>query len=62
MDIIKKSNPIKINKNNQYNYADEFNLKTICFDPTKFSPPNDFLIKLNLRIENYNSLRSRFSE
>lgn len=61
MDITKKSNPIKIN-NIQSNCVEEIDLKTNCFDPTKFSPPNDFLIKLNLRIENYNSLRSRFSE
>lgn len=65
MDTTKKSNPIQINKNIQgvnYNYDDEFNLKTNCFDPSKFSPPNDFLIKLNLRMEYYNNFKRRFSE
>lgn len=63
MDENKKSNPIKINQNisAKYDY-DELNLKTNCFDPSKFSPPNEFLIKLNLRIEHYNNLIRRFSE
>lgn len=58
MDTIEKSKPIKINvKQNN-----EFDLKANCFDPTKFSPPNNFLMKLNLRIDSYNNLRSRLSE
>jgi|LakMenE29Apr09ns_1017244.scaffolds.fasta_scaffold01811_3 hypothetical protein len=66
MNTPEKSKPIKINNKNQkietkYN-KDEFNLKTNCFDPSKFSPPNDFIIKLNLRINHYSNLRSRLSE
>ena len=30
-----------------------FELKQNCFDPTKFSPPNDFMIKLYARLNNY---------
>jgi hypothetical protein len=69
MNTPEKSKPIKINNKNQKletkyynNNNNEFNLKTNCFDPSKFSPPNDFIIKLNLRIDHYNNLRSRFSE
>lgn len=69
MIAVKKSKPIKINnmensteENINSKYYNEFHLKTNCFDPSKFSPPNDFLIKLNLRMDSYNNLRSRFSE
>jgi hypothetical protein len=30
-----------------------FDLKQNCFDPTKFSPPNQFMIKLYMRMNNY---------
>ena len=33
----------------------EYSLKQNFFDPTKNSPPNDFLLKLNMRLSVYNS-------
>jgi len=33
----------------------EYSLKQNFFDPTKSSPPNDFLLKLNMRLSVYNS-------
>ena len=33
----------------------EYSLKQSFFDPTKSSPPNNFLIKLQMRISKYNS-------
>lgn len=30
-----------------------FDLKQNWFDPTKFSPPNEFMIKLHMRMNNY---------
>ncbi len=70
MSTVEKSNPIKINnkiigkklQTINIEYYDNFNLMTSCFDPSKFSPPNDFIIKLNMRMNNYNNLRSRLSE
>jgi len=34
----------------------EYSLKQSFFDPSKSSPPNDFLIKLQLRLSKYNSI------
>jgi hypothetical protein len=69
MTTIEKTKPIKINKilkndvqNINKTYLNEFDLKTNCFDPSKFSPPNEFMMKLNIRMEHYNNLRSRLSE
>lgn len=69
MATIEKSKPIKINKiiendvqNLNIKYFNEFNLKTNCFDPSKFSPPNEFIMKLNMRMEYYNNFKSRVSE
>ena len=33
----------------------EYSLKQSFFDPTKSSPPNNFLIKLQMRLSKYNS-------
>jgi len=33
--------------------SNHFDLKQNCFDPTKFSPPNEFMIKLYMRMNNY---------
>ncbi len=33
----------------------EYSLKQNVFDPTKSSPPNDFMIKLKLRMSIYNN-------
>ena len=65
MDVCEKSKPIKINNTTEtkkIKYGNEFDLNTSCFDPSKFSPPNEFIMKLNLRMNHYNNLRIRFSE
>jgi hypothetical protein len=36
----------------------EYSLKENFFDPTKSSPPNDFIIKLNSRIHRYSSFQT----
>ena len=35
----------------------EYSLKQNFFDPSKSSPPNDFMIKLQKRMSAYNTLR-----
>ena len=68
MATIEKTKPIKINKiikndvQNINKCFDDFDLKTNCFDPSKFSPPNEFIMKLNMRMECYNNFKSRLSE
>jgi len=44
--------------NNKINsgYFSEYSLKQNCFDPSKNSPPNDFMLKLKLRMSLYVSL------
>jgi hypothetical protein len=34
----------------------EYSLKQSFFDPSKSSPPNDFLIKLKMRLNKYNAI------
>jgi len=34
----------------------EYSLKQSFFDPSKSSPPNDFLIKLKIRLSKYNTI------
>ena len=34
----------------------EYSLKQHFFDPSKSSPPNEFMIKLQMRMSNYNSV------
>jgi hypothetical protein len=34
----------------------EYSLKQSFFDPSKSSPPNDFLIKLKIRLNKYNAI------
>lgn len=64
MATIEKTKPIKITENDVQNikYFNDFELKTNCFDPSKFSPPNEFIMKLNMRMEYYNNFKSRLSE
>jgi len=38
------------------NRQDEYSLKQNFFDPSKSSPPNEFMIKLYLRMSQYTSL------
>jgi hypothetical protein len=33
----------------------EYSLKQNFFDPSKSSPPNEFMLKLQMRMSNYNS-------
>ena len=56
-NIHKKSNNIAIpifNKNNSY-INNEYSLKQGIFDPSQSSPPNEFMIKLKMRMSSYNS-------
>ena len=53
--------PIKKSPSSEFNIEDkdkEYSLKQNIFDPTNFSPPNEFLLKLNMRIQMYNSTTS----
>jgi hypothetical protein len=46
--------PIKIDKNAFYE-KNQYSVKQNLFDPTKNSPPNDFMIKLYSRMMHYES-------
>jgi hypothetical protein len=53
-----RATPIYIKKNQhtlmKEIYNDEYSLKQNFFDPTKKSPPNEFMIKLLMRMNIYN--------
>ena len=56
--IRERSQPIPINKNLSTTMevnspTSEYSLKQNFFDPTKSSPPNEFMIKLRLRMNKY---------
>lgn len=56
--INERSIPIPINKKTSTTMKTnltkrEYSLKQNSFDPTKSSPPNDFMIKLHMRIHKY---------
>jgi len=58
--IHERSNIIPIKKNlsttpNELRPKGECSLKQHFFDPSKSSPPNDFMIKLHMRMSMYNS-------
>ena len=62
-NIIEKTKiiPIKKSPSTDFNIEDkdkEYSLKQNIFDPTNFSPPNNFLLKLNMRIQMYNNTTS----
>ena len=38
--------------------SNEYSLKQNFFDPSKSSPPNEFMLKLKLRMSHYNSFNS----
>ena len=40
---------------NKKNGAQNYNLHENLFDPTQSSPPNEFMLKLHMRMNNYNS-------
>lgn len=46
-----------INQKKELN-INEYSLKQKMFDPSKSSPPNDFMIKLKLRMTYYDSFNS----
>jgi hypothetical protein len=57
--IIERTNiiPIKQNlsiQNNDSRQISEYSLKQNVFDPSKSSPPNEFMIKLHMRMDMYN--------
>jgi hypothetical protein len=45
--------PIKQNLSTSMKDIGEYSLKKHFFDPTKNSPPNDFMIKLQMRMSVY---------
>jgi hypothetical protein len=50
-----RSEPIPIKQSNTTSMKEEseYSLKQNCFDPTKCSPPNEFMIKLRMRMKRY---------
>ena len=58
--IDERSSIIQIKKNlttpeNVNSPKGEYSLKQNFFDPSKSSPPNEFMLKLHMRISNYDS-------
>jgi hypothetical protein len=58
--IDERSSIIQIKKNlstpeNVNSPKGEYSRKQNFFDPSKSSPPNDFMLKLHMRISNYDS-------
>jgi hypothetical protein len=56
--INKRSDPIPIKENfdtqvNANSPKGEYSLKQNFFDPTKSSPPNEFMLKLRMRMNKY---------
>ena len=50
--------PIKKNLSTQMSVNSpkgEYSLKQNFFDPSKSSPPNEFMLKLHMRVSNYDS-------
>ena len=60
--IHERSHIISINKNNSTSQEsfrnNEYSLKKNFFDPTKSSPPNQFMQKLQMRMKIYDSLET----
>ena len=58
--IHERSKTILISQNSPTNKKEgfsfnEYSLKQNFFDPSKSSPPNEFMIKLHLRMSHYNT-------
>jgi hypothetical protein len=68
LHIINEKSDIKPIKGNSFTSMkedspkSEYSLKQCFFDPTKSSPPNDFMIKLHMRLTNYNTIYSNVNE
>lgn len=59
--IINKSLPIQIQQPSPINKRDNeklYSLQEHIFDPSKSSPPNEFMLKLKLRMNHYNSFNN----
>jgi len=61
--IHERSKNIPINQNSptkkkDENYFKEYSLKQNFFDPSKSSPPNEFMLKLKLRMSHYESFKN----
>jgi len=61
---LEKSKAISIQKNHYKNENIktpnyEYSLNENLFDPTKSSPPNEFIIKLHMRLSLYNSCQKK---
>ena len=59
--VQERSISIPIKKNlistiNNYSPKNEYSLKNTFFDPTKNSPPNDFMVKLQKRMSIYSNI------
>lgn len=54
-NIYEKSNIIAIPNANKSILNNEYSLKQGIFDPSQGSPPNEFMLKLKMRISCYNS-------
>lgn len=59
--VQERSISIPIKKNlistiNNYSPKSEYSLKNTFFDPTKNSPPNDFMVKLQKRMSIYSNI------
>jgi len=52
---VEQTKIIPIEKKEPTMYEGEYSLKENVFDPSKCSPPNDFLAKLQVRMNLYNS-------
>lgn len=54
MKNIQSKNKKSVLKNFLLKECNEYSLNNSFFDPVSYSPPNDFIIKLQKRIINYN--------
>ena len=52
LPIVSQISPTSKISDNNFN---EYSLKQNVFDPSKSSPPNDFMLKLQLRMSIYNN-------
>lgn len=63
LHIYERSKIIQIPQNSPTNKKEDFSeneysLKQNFFDPSKSSPPNEFMLKLKLRMSHYNSFNN----
>jgi len=65
--IRERSTPIEIKQNLTTTMKikspkSEYSLKQNFFDPSKSSPPNEFIIKLHMRINKYNMNNKHYTD